>query len=79
MDSNTQGFTSYWRNTLADAESGKGTFERKDEESFNQWMDVDRGRLDEKIVQSFFEDEDEQVKTVEVMLRPVEMSPVFLL
>lgn len=77
MDSNTQGFTSYWRNTLADAESGKGAFERKDEESFSQWMDVDRGRLDEEIVQSFFEDEDEQVKTVEVMLRPVEMSPVF--
>lgn len=73
MDSNTQGFTSYWRNTLADAESEKGAFERKDEESFNQWMNVDRGRLDEKIVQSFFEDEDEQVKTVEVMLRPVKM------
>lgn len=50
MDSNTQGFTSYWRNTLADAESGKGAFERKDEESFTQWMNVDRGRLDEEIV-----------------------------
>lgn len=70
MDSNTQGFTSYWRNTLADAESGKGAFERKDEESFTQWMNVDRGRLDEEIVQAFFEGEDEQVKTVEVMLRP---------
>lgn len=35
MDSNTQGFTSYWRNSLADAESGKGAFERKDEDSFN--------------------------------------------
>lgn len=70
MDSNTQGFTSYWRNTLADAESGKGAFERKDEESFTQWMNVDRGRLDEEIVQSFFEGEDEQVETVEVLLRP---------
>ncbi len=59
MDSNTQGFTSYCRNTLADAESGKGAFERKDKESFNQWMNVDRGRLDEEIVQSFFEGEDE--------------------
>lgn len=38
MDSNTQGFTSYWRNTLADAESGKGAFERKDEASFTQWV-----------------------------------------
>ncbi|EBT3817819.1 DNA helicase I, partial [Salmonella enterica] len=35
MDSNTQGFTSYWRNSLADAEFGKGAFERKDEDSFN--------------------------------------------
>ncbi|EPZ5765700.1 hypothetical protein ACXQBC_005386, partial [Klebsiella pneumoniae] len=33
MDSNTQGFTSYWRNTLADTESGKGAFERKEEDS----------------------------------------------
>ena len=70
MDSNTQGFTSYWRNTLADAESRKGAFERKDEDSFTQWMNVDQGRLGEEIVQSFFEGEDEQVKTVEVLLRP---------
>jgi hypothetical protein len=70
MDSNTQGFTSYWRNTFADAESGKGAFERKDEESFTQWKSVDQGRLDDEIVQSFFEGEDEQIKTVEVLLRP---------
>ncbi|MCO7255518.1 AAA domain-containing protein [Dickeya oryzae] len=70
MDSNTQGFTSYWRNTLADAESGKGAFERKDEESFTQWMDVDQGRLSEELVQSFFDGEDDQVKSVEVLLRP---------
>ncbi|WP_202301475.1 AAA domain-containing protein [Dryocola clanedunensis] len=70
MDNNTQGFTSYWRNTLADAESGKGAFERKDEDSFTLWMDVDQGRLGEEIVQSFFEGEDEQVKTVKVLLRP---------
>lgn len=64
MDSNTQGFTSYWRNTLADAESGKGAFERKEEDSFTQWMNVEQGRLGEEIVQSFFEGEDEQVKTI---------------
>lgn len=70
MDSNTQGFTSYWRNTLADAELGKGAFERKDEESFTQWMSIDQGRLDEEIVQSFFEGENAQLRTVEVLLRP---------
>ncbi|WP_395303292.1 AAA domain-containing protein [Pectobacterium polonicum] len=70
MDSNTQGFTSYWRNTLADAESGKGAFERKDEESFTQWMNIDQGRLSEEIVPLFFDGEDDQIKTVEVLLRP---------
>ncbi|MDR8459796.1 DNA helicase, partial [Acinetobacter baumannii] len=54
MDSNTQGFTSYWRNTLADAESGKGAFERREDESFTKWTNVDRGRLGEDIVELFF-------------------------
>ena len=70
MDSNTQRFASYWRNTLADAESGKGAFERKDEDSFTRWMDVEAGRLNEEIVHSFFDGEDIQVKTVGVLLRP---------
>lgn len=55
MDSNTQGFTAYWRNTLADAESGKGAFERKDEDSFTKWRGVKSGRLDETTVKSLFE------------------------
>lgn len=70
MDSNTHGFTSYWRNSLADAESGKGAFERKDEASFTQWTDITTGRLNEGIVQSFFKDEDDEVKAVGVLLRP---------
>lgn len=70
MDSNTQGFTSYWRNTLADSESGKGAFERKDEDSFTKSKDVSAGRLDEEIVKSLFQGENLEVKTVEVLLRP---------
>lgn len=70
MDSNTQGFTAYWRNTLADAESGKGAFERKDEDSFTKWRGVKSGRLDETTVKSLFENEGEKVKTIEVLLRP---------
>lgn len=70
MDRNTQGFTSYWRNTLADADSGKGAFERKDDDLFTRWMDVSAGKLNEEIVHSFFDGEDIQVKTVEVILRP---------
>lgn len=70
MDSNTQGFTSYWRNSLADAESGKGTFERKYVDTFTRWRDITTGRLDEECIREFFKGEGEDVKTVEVMLRP---------
>lgn len=35
MDENALGFASYWRNSLADAESGKGSFERKDAKKFH--------------------------------------------
>jgi hypothetical protein len=55
MDRNTQGFASYWRNSLADAESGKGAFERRDTDAFTKWMDVTTGRLNEEIVCAFFE------------------------
>lgn len=70
MDRNTQGFASYWRNSLADAESGKGAFEHRDTDAFTQWMDIPTGRLNEEIVRAFFEGEVDTVKTVEVMLRP---------
>lgn len=70
MDRNTQGFASYWRNSLADAESGKGAFERRDTDAFTQWMDITTGRLNEEIVRAFFEGEGDTVKTVEVLLRP---------
>ncbi|MDX7986883.1 DNA helicase [Xenorhabdus sp. 12] len=70
MDRNTQGFASYWRNTLADTEFGKGAFERKDADKFTRWMDITTGRLDEEIVCTFFEDESDSVKTVKVLLRP---------
>ncbi|MFZ1873178.1 MAG: AAA domain-containing protein [Chania sp.] len=70
MDRNTQGFASYWRNSLADAESGKGAFERKDADKFTRWMDIATGRLDEEIVRAFFEGEGDEVKTIEVLLRP---------
>ncbi|WP_151036491.1 DNA helicase [Erwinia billingiae] len=68
MDNNTPGFTSYWRNTLADAESGIGAFERKDDDSFARWMTVEAGKLSDEIVHSFFDGEDAQVQAVEVTL-----------
>ncbi|WP_312229427.1 AAA domain-containing protein [Pseudescherichia sp.] len=70
MDSNTSGFAAYWRNSLADAEFGKGTFERKDVSGFTQWIDRDSGRLSEEMVTALFAGERDDVKTVEVVLRP---------
>ncbi|MFP1961947.1 AAA domain-containing protein [Lonsdalea quercina] len=70
MERNTQGFVSYWRNSLADAESGKGAFERRDTHVFIQWINISTGRLDEEIVRAFFEGEGDTVKTVEILLRP---------
>lgn len=57
MDDNALGFASYWRNSLADAESGKGSFERKDAKNFTHWHGIAAGRLDETIVGKFFEGE----------------------
>ncbi|HFN5637592.1 TPA: AAA domain-containing protein [Escherichia coli] len=70
MDKNALGFASYWRNSLADAESGKGSFKRKDAQIFTHWHGIAAGRLDEAIVSKFFEGEKDDVETVDVILRP---------
>uniref|UniRef100_UPI003207D4E1 GNAT family N-acetyltransferase n=1 Tax=Escherichia coli TaxID=562 RepID=UPI003207D4E1 len=44
MDENALGFASYWRNSLADAESGKGSFERKDAKNFTHWHGIAAGK-----------------------------------
>lgn len=56
MDENALGFASYWRNSLADAESGKGSFERKDAKNFTHWHGIAAGRLDEAIVDKFLKE-----------------------
>ena len=70
MDKNALGFASYWRNSLADAESGKGSFKRKDAQNFTHWHGIAAGRLDEAIVSKFFKGEKDDVETVDVVLRP---------
>lgn len=70
MDKNALGFASYWRNSLADAESGKGSFKRKDAQNFTHWHGIAAGCLDEAIVSKFFEGEKDDVETVDVILRP---------
>lgn len=70
MDENTLGFASYWRNSLADAESGKGCFDWKYAKNFTLWHGIEAGRLDEKSVSKFFAGEKDDVTTVDVILRP---------
>lgn len=70
MDINTRRFISYWRNTLADAESGKGTFGENDIEPFSQWAEIASGRLKSEAVRGFFKNEKPSVKSVAVLVRP---------
>lgn len=61
---------SYWRNSLADAESGKGALENQDIKDFDKWANVSSGRLDSAITERYFYEEKSDVKTVDVVLRP---------
>lgn len=70
MDRNTQRFTSYWRNSLADADSGKGAFERNEAGRFIRWTNVSGGRLNDETVRTLFDGEGEAVKNIRVVLRP---------
>ncbi len=40
MDKNALGFASYWRNSLADAESGKGSFKRKPTATCSRFLSI---------------------------------------
>lgn len=70
MHNNYLKIASYWRNSLADAESGKGALENQDTKDFDKWDNVSLGRLDNVITERFFYDEKSDVKTVDVVLRP---------
>ncbi|MBD2814670.1 DNA helicase [Xenorhabdus sp. Flor] len=71
MDRTSLAFASYWRNSLADATFGKGAFE-DDKTAFSIWhaSDILAGRLDENTINQFFHSEPEDVKSVNVILRP---------
>lgn len=70
MERNTKQFTSYWRNALADADSGRGALSADEAKKLTLWKDPNNGRLPEDIVRMCFSGEKESVKTVEVTLRP---------
>ncbi|HEM7145542.1 TPA: DNA helicase [Providencia stuartii] len=70
MDDNYLKLAAYWRNSLADAESGKGALEKRDTNNLTKWESVSSGRLDSIITERFFSDEKDDVNTVDVILRP---------
>ena len=70
MDDDYLKFASYWRNSLADAESGKGALEDQNIKNFSIWNDVSSGRLDNTTTEYFFKDEQRDTNTVDVVLRP---------
>lgn len=66
-------YAAYWRNSLADAELGRGTL-TKDEVSAHRRMlpdEAESGILHEDTVEEFFSGEDEKVRFVEVVYRPL--------
>lgn len=70
MDRNTKHFTSYWRNALADADSGRGALSRDQAAKLTLWQTPPCGQLPENVVRTCFADENDNVKTVEITLRP---------
>lgn len=66
-------YATYWRNSLADAELGRGTL-TKDEFRAHGRLSLDEtmsGVVNEDTVRKFFEGEPEKVQFVEVVYRPV--------
>lgn len=65
-------WASYWRNSLADAESGKGALKAGDCKSF---LEVSRdvretGKLPENLVQTLFKGEAKDINAINVIYRP---------
>lgn len=72
MNKNAQCFASYWRNSLADATFAKGGLDRKD---IGQFIKCDsevweKGRISDALTKKLFQDEPNDCKTVEIVLRP---------
>lgn len=73
MDEKSIAYAAYWRNSLADAELGRGTLTR-DELKANSRVsrdEADSGILNEDTVRKFFAGEAEKVRFVEVVYRPM--------
>ncbi|MDE9436256.1 DNA helicase [Xenorhabdus bovienii] len=72
MDGDSLAFARYWRNSLADAEFGQGTFKKSDMNSFQFWPsnEIKSGRLSDATLAALFDGEPQEVDIIEVVLRP---------
>ncbi|HGJ5856169.1 AAA domain-containing protein [Arsenophonus nasoniae] len=70
MDSNSLVFSTYWRNSLADAEFGQGTFSLSEAKKFTVWSQyaIETGKLDQVDIDKFFNNEPENIDYVDVVL-----------
>ncbi|MBM0107377.1 AAA family ATPase [Steroidobacter sp. S1-65] len=72
MDHRSLAYASYWRNSLADAELGRGALKRRDVTGLTRIprQQLFKGVTPADLVRAWFAEEPEHVKTVEVMIRP---------
>ncbi|CAG9229828.1 DNA helicase [Paraburkholderia caribensis] len=66
-------YAAYWRNSLADAELGRGTLTHDEVNAHRHVLsdEAESGILHEDTVEAFFAAEDEKVRFVEVVYRPL--------
>lgn len=79
MNNYATSFAGYWRNSLADAELGRGAWRKKDIGAFDQCKEPEllEGKLNPGLVQRFFSDEEEDVQEVMLAIRPLVMQLEF--
>ena len=63
----------YWRTSLADAELGRGAFQKKDIASFDtiKRIDLSRGQVGPKVLKKLFSGEHAEAESRDVLLRPL--------
>ncbi|MET0211198.1 MAG: hypothetical protein ABW220_19305, partial [Burkholderiaceae bacterium] len=71
MDARSLAYAGYWRNSLADAELGQGSFSRTASKKFLSWnrAGLPAGHVGQDIVDACFQGEAKDVATVEVVIR----------
>lgn len=72
MQQRSMSYAGYWRNSLADADLGRGGFKKKELDSYHRCRpsEFSSGRLDTKLAALLFEGEADDTDIVAVSLRP---------